>query len=90
MSELVPIVVSTLFGSVAGAAGGAWGVTMALRAKVESQGERIFTVETKVGVNKDGVLTGNGLLGRMTTVEGRVNRLAVHRPTPTNPNEEPS
>lgn len=59
-------------GTVLGALGGAYGATAALRDKVASHGDRLIRVETRVGLNADGSLTGNGLIGRVETLEGRV------------------
>lgn len=56
-------------GIVVGSLAGAYGATAALRDRVAVHGERLIRVETRVGLNADGTLTGNGLIGRVDALE---------------------
>ncbi len=57
--------------SVVGALAGAYGASGALRDRVEQHGNRLIRVETRVGIQADGTLTGNGLIGRVEALEER-------------------
>lgn len=56
-------------GTVMGAVGAAYGATAALRTRVDQHGERLIRVETRVGLNADGSLNGNGLITRVGALE---------------------
>ena len=70
-AESLNMLLSGALGTVIGAVGAAYGATAALRVRVDGHGERLIRVETRVGIQADGQLTGNGLIGRVDALEGR-------------------
>lgn len=71
IQQLFLAAISTAFGAVAGA----FGVTLAMRTKLEKHDRRFDRIEAKVGINETGVLTGNGLIGTTGYLRTRIERL---------------
>lgn len=75
MADVGLVVLSGVVGATLGAIGGAYGATSALREKFDSyKGTtdlRLTRVETRVGITKDGALTGNGLISRVHDLEAQ-------------------
>ena len=65
-----------LLSAFIGAAGAAWGATWSLREKImdikDNHGSRLQTAESKLGITKEGTLTGNGILSEVSRAHRRI------------------
>jgi len=76
-SDSVITIIVAIFSAFVGASGAALGATWTLREKISLNTSRIQIVESKIGINKEGSLTGNGLIGALVTERSRVDALLL-------------
>jgi len=82
--EIVLVSLGAVMTGIVTGIGGAYGAAGAVRREMgamraetkqelndlkEEHGTRLTRVETRVGITRDGALTGNGLIGRMNDLE---------------------